>query len=327
MLRNWPNPASRQGFARSCWHVPCRFGWRKHLSNGEWVTCQQGRPPSKRPLCAPKPFRPFETHGMPIKLRTPRKLAHRSASPPQAQLPWRGELVPAGQLGTLLGIALWIPAAAGMPEATPPAFDAQSAAGHSADAVGQVSHTEISQAHHEKAYAGGQPLSPSIIENWILYYTNAEREAAGLRPLTHDPAISRTARAHSQTMTEFGLYHEIHGKGPTDRALEVGYHCRAYHGDGSYSFGLSENIYKHPKITGWLKTSTEIVPTSFHNDQAMAEALVQGWMNSPGHRRNILDSSARRIGIGIAIRDHQIARFAGLHQETVFATQNFSNCQ
>ena len=69
----------------------------------------------------------------------------------------------------------------------------------------------------------------------------------------------------------------------------------------------------------------EIVTTSFHNDQTMAEALVRGWMNSPGHKRNILDSSARRIGI--AIRDHQIARFAGLHQETVFATQNFSNCQ
>jgi len=206
-------------------------------------------------------------------------------------------------------------------------FDVEPAARYPVDAAVQAPYVEISQADDGKGYAGGQPLSPSRIENWILYYTNAEREAAGLRPLTHDPAISTIAREHSRNMARFGLYHEIHGKDPTDRALEAGYNCRAYHGDGSYSFGLSENIYEYPKITEWSKMSTEIVPTSFHGDQAMALALIRGWMNSPGHRRNILASSARRIGIGVAIQEHEIARSAGLRQETVFATQNFSSCQ
>ncbi|KKZ14451.1 MAG: hypothetical protein TH68_04720 [Candidatus Synechococcus spongiarum 142] len=217
-----------------------------------------------------------------------------------------------------------------MPEATPLMFDVEPMVHYPADVAGQAPYMEISQGYDEydeKDYAGGQPLSPSSIENWIIHYTNAEREAAGLRPLSHDPAISAIAREHSRNMIRFGLYHEIHGKDPTDRALEAGYTCRAYHGDGSYSFGLSENIYEYPKITEWSETLTEIVPTSFQGDQTMALALVQGWMNSPGHRRNILDNSARRIGIGVAIREHQIARSAGLHQETVFATQNFSSCQ
>ena len=72
---------------------------------------------------------------------------------------------------------------------------------------------------------------------------------------------------------------------------------------------------------------TDIVPTTSHSDKTMAFALVQGWMNSPGHRKNILDSDARRIGVGVAIKEHEIAKSGDLIQETVFATQNFSGCQ
>lgn len=261
-----------------------------------------------------------------MRSRAPRNVDSRSTRHQQGGPLCRGGLLPAGGLGKLLGMLLWTSAVAGMPEASPPVL-AEPAARYPADAAGQAPYMEISQAYDGKGYAGGQPLSPSRIEKWILHYTNAEREVAGLRSLIHDPAISTIAREHSRNMTKFGLYHEIHGKDPTDRALEAGYNCRAYRGDGSYSFGLSENIYEYPKITEWSTMSTKIVPTSFHSDQTMAFALVQGWMNSSGHRRNILDSSARRIGVGVAIREHRIARSAGLHQETAFATQNFSSCQ
>ncbi|KKZ10281.1 MAG: hypothetical protein TQ37_08970 [Candidatus Synechococcus spongiarum 15L] len=263
---------------------------------------------------------------MPMTSWAQQTLDNRSTRRQQGQALWRGGLLAAGGLQVLQ--ALWIPAVAGLPEVVPPMSDVELVARYPTDAAGQGPYAEISQAYGEKSYAGGQPLRPSRIENWILYYTNVEREAASLRPLTHDPAISTIARKHSQNMIRSGLFeHEINGKDPTDRALEAGYNCRAYHGDGSYSFGLSENIYEYPKITNWSQMSTEIVPTSFHSDQTMALALVRGWMNSPGHRRNILDTSARRIGIGVAIREHRIARSAGLRQETVFATQNFSSCQ
>jgi len=49
-------------------------------------------------------------------------------------------------------------------------------------------------------------------------------------------------------MISSGIFaHDIHGKGPTGRALEAGYNCRAYNEDGSYSYGLSENIYEYLK--------------------------------------------------------------------------------
>ena len=197
------------------------------------------------------------------------------------------------------------------------------------DTGAQAPSMAIGQSRHGMRYAGGQPLSPSRIEDWILYYTNAEREAAGLRPLTHDPAISKIARGHSRNMISLGVYaHEIHGKDPTDRALEAGYTCRAYRGDGSYSYGLSENISRQPRITRWSVGSTAITPQIFSRDfQDMALRIVQGWMNSPVHRKNILDRDTRRIGVGVAVRYEKITQSAHLTQETVFATQNFSACQ
>ena len=157
---------------------------------------------------------------------------------------------------------------------------------------------------------------------WVIRYTNQERDAAGLEPFLHDPDISDTARGHSVTMTHSGLFHTIQGRGPTDRALPAGYSCRAYHADGSYSYGLSENIAEHPRITMWGVLGSSGKPEEFYADaQDVAYSHVRSWMNSPGHRANIPDPEAHRIGVGVAIAE--MIEY-GLTQETTFATQKFS---
>ena len=45
---------------------------------------------------------------------------------------------------------------------------------------------------------------------------------------------------------------------------------------------------------------------------AIASATVDGWMNSPGHRANILTSYFQSTGIGVAISGNE-----------VYLTQNF----
>ena len=169
-------------------------------------------------------------------------------------------------------------------------------------------------------YPGGEPLDKPTIEKLVIQYTNQARTAAELPPLIHDSAISDIARAHSEKMVQFGYSHDIQGKDPTDRARVAGYNCRTYHADGSYSYGLSENIYKKPRVRSWLGFS----PHKFHSSESMARALVTGWMNSPGHKANILDEDARRIGIGVAIEE--VVEVSTI-EETVFATQNFSKCE
>jgi uncharacterized protein YkwD len=51
---------------------------------------------------------------------------------------------------------------------------------------------------------------------------------------------------------------------------------------GSLAYGVTENIAWLTCRTGWART------------------IVQMWLNSPAHRVNMLDRSARRIGVGVA---------------------------
>lgn len=104
--------------------------------------------------------------------------------------------------------------------------------------------------------------------NRVLELTNAERARVGLAPLTLNSSLATAAQTHSQNMAsqDFFSHTGLDGSSPTDRARIAG-----------YSGGASENI-------GVGYTS--------------AEAAVNGWMNSPGHRENILNPDYRSIGIG-----------------------------
>ena len=185
---------------------------------------------------------------------------------------------------------------------------------------------DVLEATSSQKYVGGSPLNRGEIERWVIEFTNEERISAGLRPLHHDDAISDIARSHSENMARLGLLsHDIGGSDPTDRAIAAGYNCRAYSGNGSYSYGLSENIFEHPRVIQWMGQGRSYNPVDYNRDaEDMARSLVQGWMTSPGHRENILNMDSRRIGVGIAIQE---SPKYGYINEIVYATQNFSACK
>ena len=175
-----------------------------------------------------------------------------------------------------------------------------------------------------KDYVGGRLLDSLEIEQRVITFTNDARQEAGLRALIADPAISAIAREHSINMRRRGIFdHDIDGKGPTDRALDAGYDCRGL--DGSY--GFSENIAEEPRVWEWSgygSRSSWTADIYYKDEEETAQALVDGWMNSSGHRRNILDRQARRIGVGVAVE--QTRRYSQVG-ERFYATQNFSACQ
>ena len=185
---------------------------------------------------------------------------------------------------------------------------------------------ETSRATTSQKYAGGSPLNREEIERWVIEFTNEERSSAGLQPLRHDAAISDIARSHSENMARLGvLSHDIGGSDPTDRAMASGYNCRAYSGDGSYTYGLSENVAEYPRVTQWMGQGGSYHPVDYsHDAEDMARELVQGWMSSPGHRENILERDSRKIGVGVAIQE---SPEYGYISETAYATQNFSECR
>lgn len=105
----------------------------------------------------------------------------------------------------------------------------------------------------------------------VVALTNVERTAAGLRPLSADPLLANAAQAHSDDMVARAFYSHTSpgGAQPWDRAAAAGSTRRT----------IGENI-----ACG----------------QRSPAEVVLGWMNSPGHRANILKPDFTHIGIGLA---------------------------
>lgn len=106
-------------------------------------------------------------------------------------------------------------------------------------------------------------------EQEMFVLVNQERAKAGLHQLIFDTALRDVARAHSQDMFARGYFSHYtpEGESPFDRMTSVGIHF-TYAG---------ENLALAP--------STSLA--------------MQGLMNSPGHRANILSKNFNKIGIGV----------------------------
>ncbi|MHC4662170.1 MAG: CAP domain-containing protein [Planctomycetota bacterium] len=128
---------------------------------------------------------------------------------------------------------------------------------------------------------GSDGGSTDADENGVFTSVNDERATNGVGPLSWCDSLWALAKAHSNDMCARGFFDHVNpeGEGPTDRG-------RAGHA-GSFTFtpcvsnpygGVAENI-----AMGYSSVS----------------AVMTGWMNSPGHRANILNSGYTHIGVGI----------------------------
>ncbi|PSM40662.1 stress protein [Streptomyces dioscori] len=118
------------------------------------------------------------------------------------------------------------------------------------------------------------PLTPGTLARTaaeVRALTNAERAAAGLPPLAEDPLLTRAAQAHSADMVARAFYSHTapDGSEPWDRAAAAGSPRRT----------IGENI-----ACG----------------QRSPAEVVRGWMDSPGHRANILKPAFTHLGVGFA---------------------------
>jgi uncharacterized protein YkwD len=144
-------------------------------------------------------------------------------------------------------------------------------------------------------------IDENDLEKQIHHLINQYRLQNGLDPLSLDDKLSNIARTHSQDMASRDYFeHETpEGKTPTSRATSEGYQCQKDIGNLIYS-GIAENIYQNNLYNS--VTIIGIVPIYDWNSQdQLAHSTVDGWMNSYGHRQNILSDIYDVEGIGVAI--------------------------
>jgi uncharacterized protein YkwD len=119
-------------------------------------------------------------------------------------------------------------------------------------------------------------LTISEDEQAIIDLVNKERKKQKLPPLKANALLFRAARGHSANMAaQQKMNHVLDRKDLRYRLKKVGY---------PVGYG-GENI-------AWASKQV-----------ATAETVMKNWMNSSGHRANILGKSYTEIGIGIAEGD------------------------
>lgn len=152
--------------------------------------------------------------------------------------------------------------------------------------------TDISIIHKDLP---DQTILEEEIITRIFEMTNKNRRDEGIAGLTYDPALADIAAAYAEVLASTGrLSHtDRSGDGPSERAEAFGYQTTK-EVEGGLRVGIAENLAYIG--TGMVTGAGYVDPTSA---DAIAGAIVNGWMNSPGHRKNILDPLADRIGVGI----------------------------
>ncbi|MEU2155075.1 sigma-70 family RNA polymerase sigma factor [Streptomyces sp. NPDC019396] len=115
-----------------------------------------------------------------------------------------------------------------------------------------------------------QPATGGSTAERVIALVNAERAKAGCGPVSNNGQLASAATNHSDDMADRGFFDHTNpdGEDPGDRITDAGYRWSTY----------GENIAR---------------------GQQSPESVMDSWMNSSGHRANILNCSFKELGVGI----------------------------
>lgn len=119
------------------------------------------------------------------------------------------------------------------------------------------------------AFAAGRSTGDDSLAGQVVSIVNKERAKAGCRALGNDSRLALAAQRHSDDMSarNYFSHTSLDGTEFDQRITRAGYPNPG-----------GENIAQ-----GYTS----------------AAQVMQGWMNSDGHRRNILDCSFKNVGVGV----------------------------
>ena len=169
-----------------------------------------------------------------------------------------------------------------------------------------------------------------LLDAAIFWCTNVERRRFNLKQSQFHNKLRQTAILHSQQMKTHNFFsHEnpfdARYKTLTDRINSVK--------DNTFQgfMAWAENIADYPNIEAgsftienrggvvrlFATNGKELFPYTYYE---YAKAVVDGWMNSPGHRANILNPDYEYLGCGCAMYEKQGNGYSMLYFKL---TQNF----
>jgi uncharacterized protein YkwD len=166
----------------------------------------------------------------------------------------------------------------------------------------------------------------------VLLKTNVERRKHGLKPFKFHPRLRMMATKHSMQMLLHGFFshenaYESKYRTLCDRLNDVtdkgfkGFmtvgeniaRCSTLKGDDRFEVRIVKGVPHYYDLNG-----NEL---SKYNVEEFAQSVVTGWMNSPGHRANILNPDFEYLGCGCAGYREDLGDKASIYY--YYLTQNF----
>ncbi|MDR0914989.1 MAG: SafA/ExsA family spore coat assembly protein [Oscillospiraceae bacterium] len=128
---------------------------------------------------------------------------------------------------------------------------------------------------NDKVYVPLNDKTVLSFEEQVIALVNQERAAIGLAPLAANWELSRIARYKSQDM-----------------------HDKNYFSHTSPTYGSPFDMIKN------FALSYRAAGENIAKGQTTPQQVMNAWMNSPGHRANILNASFKEIGVGYVASGH-----------------------
>ncbi|MBN2441580.1 MAG: CAP domain-containing protein [Spirochaetales bacterium] len=163
----------------------------------------------------------------------------------------------------------------------------------------------------------------------IFYETNRQRVLNNRKVFLHSPALEKAAKAHSDDMVTYKFFSHtspVKGKKTMTQRLALVGIVKGYKGENiADTFGIEykagKSVYSPDQNGGYFSYSFKGKPIENHTYLGFAKDVLVQWMNSPGHRKNILDQRFTYLGTGAA--HYNNAKF--FNMDNFKSTQNFGS--
>ena len=174
-------------------------------------------------------------------------------------------------------------------------------------------------------------VNTGLLNAAVFWFTNLERRKHGLTQFQFHGKLMEMATLHSEQMRQHKFFDHVNSFDSRFKTLSD---RLEYVKDDSFQGFMScaENIADYPVMKAnesftisfqngiahfYTEEGKELFPFTYSE---MAKSVVEAWMNSPGHRANILDSDHRFLGCGCAPYENEQAGFSTTYFKL---TQNF----
>ncbi len=140
-------------------------------------------------------------------------------------------------------------------------------------------------------------LDLDLVGAYVHELVNEERRRHHTPPLQRTDRLDRMAYGHSADMADRDFFDHINLRGErvTERARRAGVRC-----------DVGENLFQtfHYDAYRTVYTDRRVeVDYAWKTEREIALEAVQAWMESPAHRRTLLEAGYRSHGIGLALTD------------------------